>query len=43
MSNLNQNLMKIIDDLDFDQALKRVKYDARAFPVDGAPTSWLQT
>jgi hypothetical protein len=29
MSNLNQDLMKIIDDLDFDQALKRVKYDAR--------------
>ena len=29
MSNLNQELMKIIDDLDFDKAFKRVKYDAR--------------
>lgn len=29
MSNLNQDLMKIIDDLDFDKAFKRVKYDAR--------------
>jgi hypothetical protein len=29
MSNLTQDLMKIIDDLDFEQAFKRVKYDAR--------------
>ena len=27
--NLNQSLAKIIDDLDFERAFKRVKYDAR--------------
>jgi len=38
MSSLNQNLAKIIDELDFEQALRRVKYDTRydflKFPVE---------